>query len=619
MTNKEPSESKTSNGMNRRDILKVGSGLSIGTLLLSSDNGKIATIDERDADIGGDGAILDIREYDADPTGRVESDSAFEAAIADADEGDTILFQDGEFLIEDDTHVINKSLTIKGVNATLLRSTHGWEMTPQGWGKAAIAFRGGGPTGEKTQLSDNVSRGDSSIPVSNINLFQVGDRVQVREGSQPGELGQGVPAFKFQLGKIEKVDTEKSKIWLTDNLGYDISAANGEVEIIKLIQNPSIEGLKADSGAGTADWFLMEWVEDGTYRNITTWGGSRFIQRFNNSWGVQNIRPKASHADSEGPGEGEMIYFGRCNDVFVSSPHVEDCRRGVDLTKGTHGVTVFNPHVYNFKSTGISQHNDLGNDITIIGGHLTANPTNTIAGDGIEHRGGKMVITGTTIVPRRAGVNVKGVAENLHIDGVTVEPHKGLGDRGDVLRLNTNVDANVELAVQDPGNDLAYSASFRGHSHNNVTLNLHGDVPPVRMQSANYRNINLKGSFFHPHDRHGLYGTPGAGDLWKSISIAYDHSGGGHGVLISPQEGGMVRNLNIKGVSLTTNDMSVEIRDGLDSLRNVCITDCYLNAREGNEINIQEEDLNRAWIKNNRAPSISVHPDATNVIIEGNQ
>ncbi len=372
------------------------------------------------------------------------ADKAVSELVSRASEGDTILFSaaDGGTEYEiGDSHVIKKAITLKGEDGAQLTRTSYWY---------GFKFQGPGLTGEVASMTGDVSRGDTTIPVDTSAVdFSVGDYVHIRN-QQYDQVGSNPIPEHYGLQFAEVTGVSDGTIDISNQAYFDYTSNSAQVEKVELLEGAVVDGLTmvGDNNDPSVDYgntpserrgmFGMQWVKDGVYRNSSVKNYYASAYFFFDCWRATWDNVTAADAQSTGSGEGEGIKAAQTTGVQALSVTHRNCRRGVDILRGTTETYVKDPLVENASLIGIGHH--YGTNLSVSGRLRIEGGTLSADGTTIDHIGGQTYVTGTTIKTPGSGIGIAG--DNFTAEDVTIEGIDGGSGNGHAVFI-TGAPSNV--------------------------------------------------------------------------------------------------------------------------------------------------------------------------------
>lgn len=545
----------------------------------------------------------------ADRDGSTAIDTEFDAAIADAAPHDTIIFDDGTYQLNS-SHVIQKPLTIDSADATI-------QCTNTSNNNAHIHFQGGG-TGNNTTTSAAVDKGERVIPVKDTTIFSKDDRVLIMNNQYSETVDS-----KIQFSSVEAVvdddgDGTDDSIRLFGATARDF-ASGAYVYVVDLLDRPTIRNI--DTEGGGIRHLQFTWCEDSTYDHVTISEYTEISLYSLNCWKPRYRDVEATDPNGRGSGEGEPISSYRCSDVYIESPRVYDCRRGIDFAWGTHSMEIVDPVVHGFSIAGISIHGgDQADDMSIQGGTLIADPDG-LNGNGVfnsEHCSTK--IQGTTIVGRLSCIHNGGP---ITVSDVTLRPCSANASYGLLIKGSHADITNCQIEDSD------------GKFNQPVRIDTeYGTVQDVSVD-ANITYTGENAIYVEPTNSNG-YEIEG-------VTLRGNIRGGGTGqAIFFYGNNGSIRNVdcsvNVYGFTdqcvriggssgfgaLKFHDCHMEStdkatlydRNGLGSNSIIHIQNCSFES--GSTTLSFNDQVEYLWITNNRVPGSIDTTGATNKTVTGN-
>lgn len=545
----------------------------------------------------------------ADRDGSVAIDTEFDAAISDAEAHDTIVFDDGTYQLNS-SHTINKTLTIDSSNATL-SCTNTSNNNPH------IHFQGGG-TGNNTTTSAAVDRGARVVPVQDPSIFSKDDRVLIMNNQYATNVDS-----KIQFASVEAVidddgDGTNDSIRLFGATARDF-VSGAYVYVVDLLDAPTIKNL--DTEGGGIRHLQYTWCEGPTYDHVSISEYTEISLYTRDCWKPRYRDVEATDPNGRGSGEGEPISSYRCSDVYIESPRVYDCRRGIDFAWGTHSMNIVDPVIQGFSIAGISIHGgDQADQMSIQGGTLIADPDG-LNGNGIfnsEHCSTK--VEGTTIIGRLSCIHNGGP---ITVSDVTLRPCSANASSGLFIKGSH---ADIEnCQIMDP--DGKFTQPVRIDTE-------YGDVEDVSIDA----NITYTGE-----NSIYLETTNSNGQTIEGVTLRGNIRGGGTGqaIFLYPNNG-TIRNVDCSVNVYGFTDQCVRL-NGDSGLGAVKFHDCHMESTDkaaiydrnalgsNSSVHISEctfetgstslefaDGVQNLWIVNNLVPGSMDTTGATNVHTSGN-
>ena len=491
------------------------------------------------------------------------ADKAVSELISQASDGDTILFSaaDGGTEYEiGDSHVINKSITLKGEDGAQLTRTSNWY---------GFKFQGPGLTGDIASMTGDVSLGDSTIPVDTSAVdFSVGDYVHIRnQDYYPiSSVGAGDETFALQFAEVTGVSD--GAIDISNPAYFNYSSNGGQVEKVELLEGPVVDGLTmvGDNNDSSIDYantpskrrgmFGMQWVKDGVYRNssVKNYYASAFF--LFDCWRATWDNVSAADSQSVGPGRGEGLKVAQTTGVQALSVTHKNCRRGIDIARGTAEAYIKDPVVENASLIGIGHHNNTGRYVSgrlrIEGGTLSADGTT------IDHIEGQTYVTGTSIKTSGSGLGIAG--DNFTAEDVTIEgTDGGSGDGHGVFVTGSPSNVGVHGKIVNNGafSNSAVRITPKGDAENLLfDLDIESDYRfyGIGMTGNTYTDIVIRGtlSSSSANTDNAIYGTYHDAGVVDGLDISVDlknHGGDGIYFLV----GDRIERVKIHDSTLETN------------------------------------------------------------------
>ncbi len=554
----------------------------------------------------------------------ISADEAFNEAISNANDGDTILFRDGTYTLNNE-YTITKSLTLKGTGDARLELTD----TTSG---AQIQFTGGGQT-NKANLTSVVEPGSRVIPVDDPSIFSVGDRVMIRNNNYTQKVNTQIHFSIVQ----DKLDTDGSgsvdslELASATYYQFEDSANGGQVAKVDLLDSPKVEGLT--TFGGTFGVFEFKWCEDPVYEDVTVTDYVKMPTRAEDCWKPIWRNVEVRNPTQRGAGEGECVQIYRSTEAGVYSPRIYDCRRGIDLAWGSYGVTIVDPVIHNFSLHGISVHGpDIAGNVSVFGGTLVPDTgSNSQTGHGISGSpSAEFHVEGVHIKTRRTALlcNCEFTAKDVHI-----EPAEDVSD-GQGIRV-VHSDVHLEgIHIEDPDSRLSIApihvrTKSTGEDIENVTIDATIDTPntpQVRVRAAE-SGKTIDGLRFQGEIRSDSGSGAKAVDInaensrisrvdW-SMDIV-DH--GGNCIVLAGAEG--VEDFKLHDCTIKTSGNACFATANMASNQendSLWIKNCYLTGSSSVSI---DEPTNNVWIVDNKKNNIHIGGEGstvTNVVQRGNQ
>lgn len=532
----------------RTDVSDNGSTVVTDTIDINFDN-DLTVIDDGDGSatvnstVSGTKTTLFLSDYTNSGPGA--DDSGFESAVADADPGDTIIFDNDNYTF-DMSHEINKTLTIKGVNSTL-------EYTNTANNNAAILFNGTGREANTT-LSAARSRGRRIIPVNDTSIFSPEDTVLIISQQYSGSVNA-----KIHFSRVETVDSSAGEILIDGGVSSDF-ASGDFIYRVGMLEDPTIEGLETHGGGNRH--FQFHWCENPTFRDVKV---SEYLEV--SLYTLDCWKPRYYNVEARAPtgvagGEGEPVASYRCGDGYMESVRIYRCRRGIDFAWGSYNFTIIDPVIRAVDLVGIGIHqNDIGGTFTIQGGSIACTPK-SFSGHCIAFSSSATVfVEGTYLVPRETGVIASG---ETHISDVTVNPTAiNAGDPAIGAFRITSSDVHIEnVVVKDP--DGAFSI-------------------PIWVDTSEgfIEHVDINASVYSPSGNHVMIDSRGERVNDIKVSGYFDNLNGSAGqcIFIRGENGNSIDNIDISANIETFPSQGVRIYS-IDNSRvdSVTIHECFMDA-----------------------------------------
>lgn len=546
----------------------------------------------------------------ADRDGSVAVDTEFDAAIADAAPDDTIIFDDGTYQLAS-SHTILKPLTIDSSDATI-------EYTNTTNNNAAILFKGGGIV-QSTTTSAATDLGQRTIPVTDASIFAVDDRILVIASAYTETVQAHI-----HFDVVEAVDTTNNEIDIKG--GLDRGFASGvEVNHVDLLQAPKMKNITTTGGGNRHLQF--RWCEDPLYENVTVTNYLEVSLYTLDCWKARYRDVEATDPEGLASGEGEPIALYRVQDAYIESPRVYDCRRGIDFSRGTRGVTIIDPVIRGIDRNGISVHqNDPADDISIFGGKIVCSKTGaTSAGAGITSGDGtSMSIDGTTIVAREDGILATGPTQINNVDIGVVEGNATAARTGIyVLHGDTHITNTKIVDPQGNFDSGVWVDGATGTQMDNFTIDVKTQRDGlnhvlVDASSAGVSNVRISGTLDN------LAGTAAQGVLvdasGTTIAEEIDISVNAVGFdeqIIRLLSGGteQITNVNIHDCYFECG-LAAAFSDGTGTFGSIRVSDCSMDT--GSTSLSFNETVNKLFIVNNDVSGSIDSTGATSSTVTGN-
>lgn len=543
----------------------------------------------------------------ADRDGSTAVDSQFDAAIADAEPHDTIVFDNGTYQLSSQ-HAITKTLTIDGRDSTI-RCTNTSNNNPH------IAFQGGG-TQSSTTTSAATSKADRVIGLNDESIFSAGDRFLIIASAYSSTVNA-----QFHMDVVESVDSTNSEVTLKGGLSHGF-ASGVDVYHIGLLDSPTIRNIQTTGGGNRHLQF--RWCETPTYDNVSVSNYLEVSLYSLDCWKPRYYNVEATDPKGLASGEGEPIALYRCQDGYIESPRVNDCRRGIDFAWGSHQHTVVDPIIRGVSLNGISTHgNDIAGTITITGGEILCDP-NGQSGAGITMSDSStFFVDGTRIVARENGMICSGES---FIHNVKIEPSESAGG-AQIAGINVkHGDVRIrDCFIDDPNGDYDFPiwVDGAGTSMSNITIdaeikNPGGNHVYLDARDGPLDDITVTGIL------RGLSGTASQGlyiradgtSVIDGVNVCIKGKGFSN-QCVRILSGGteQITNVNIHDSDFDTGKAAV-YTDGSGSFGSIRVTDC--NCDTGSTSLSFNETVNKLFVVNNDVSGSIDSTGATNSTVTGN-
>lgn len=519
-----------------------------------SDSGTAVVSDVTDINLGnnldvaddGDGSVtVDSAEtttlYMSDRSSGGVIDNELDQAVTDASPGDTIVLDRNDYELTQQV-VVDKSLTIDQTEDSTLTCSNTANNN------AHILVQGSGIQATTT-TSAATDQGQRVIPVNDASIFTADDRVMVISEA----YGETVNAF-FHIDKVESVDTTNNEITIKGSLSRGF-ASGVEANQIDLLQGPTLKNITTTGGGNRHLQF--RWCENPTFRDVTVTNYLEVSLYTLDCWKARYYDVEATDPTGLGSGEGEPIALYRVQDAYIESPRVQNCRRGIDTSRGTHNLTIVDPVIRGVDRNGISIHqNDPTDRVTIIGGEIVCD-ANGASGNGITSADSTtMTITGTRIIARANGIIASGPTQ---ISNVEIKPVEGVSgshvaginiQHGDTQITNTTID--------DPNGLFDFGVWVNTNGIN--MENFHIDVE-TRHPGANHVYID---------GRNGTIDDVKVRGTLDNVDGASDHA-----MFIRADNTHTVTNIDVSITAEGFDEQGVRLLSTSDQLSHVNFHDCY--------------------------------------------
>lgn len=591
-------------------------------------------------DVDGDGSVdagnvqhaprdvLNVDEYGADDTGGTASDSAFSSAVSDATDGDIVLFKDGTYLLEN-VHVIQKSIRLKSVNATLNRTTG--STADAHTEDAMFTFRGGGTTGTSTALSADADEGDTVVSVTDASLFSVGDYVAVQSSGTYTVDADAETTF----AEVTGVDTSNNDLTISEGCRFNHTTADSAtVYQVEFLDRPVISGFDCEGdGANTSSWIRLDFCRRPVVEDVRVDGFIYQAISLFDCWLSSIIDCTIANAYQTGSSQGEAFQMWKSQDTYLRQPEtVAPVRRGIDYTKQACGSTVVEPVIEASGVAGIATHAVAGGrDIEVLGGEVTDSGVNSsaiLADDGCSIR-----VSNTTI---RSDVRAMW-NDNGQLYATDVEIHAGSGTsaqgtevllvRGGDTRVDMDVVQSstsyfegelVDIDAQNPIDrcEITIDSDIHGAGTNGFNIRTNGaDIGKVDI-AGTLRSQAATGA--------AVWVRPvSSGETIENVSLDGLTVTGHESWTVHFQGAGTVRNAKIRGCTIhnlnTTAPAIAVDDDSFDAFERLWVAENDLQSGGTNDVEVNEPDADRVWVVNNSAPNgVTVNSNATNTTVNGN-
>lgn len=512
------------------------------------------------------------------------ADEAVSELIGRASDGDTILFSaaDGGTEYEiGDSHVIEKSITLKGEDGAQITRTSTWY---------GFKFQGPGLTGDIAPMTDDLSRGDSTVSVDTGAVdFAVGDYVHIRnqEYYSTGADG-GVHEYPVQFAEVTGVSD--GSIEISNQAYFDYSSENGQVEKVELLEGPVVDGITMVGDDPSAGMFGMRWVKDAVYRDssVRNYITSAFF--FFDSWNVTWENVTVSDARSKDVGKGEGIKVGQSTGIQALSVTHKNCRRGIDFAQGTSEIYVKDPVVEDASLVGIGHHY---NSDSYVSGRMQIEG-GTVGADGtaIDHVNGQTYVNGTTVKASGSGLGIAG--DNFTAENVTIEGVEGGSGYGVYInRAPSNVGVHGKI-VDNPGTfeNAAVTISPNGDVENllfDLDIESNNRFYGIGMTDNTYEDIVIRGTLTSSQQNtdNAIYGTYHDAGVVSGLDISVDlKNHGGDGIYFL--RGDRIERVRVHDTTLETGgNYGIWFGYDLDEERRVDIDDVTISGSQYDAIYLE--------------------------------
>lgn len=473
------------------------SGTNTPDTATAGEDGKLDLVNTGEIDIGKLVSALDVSGYDitgvgelesdslnterinnahridaenADNTGNDAVDSVFSNVLSDADEGDIIEFGEGTYRFEEQ-HIIQKTVHMDARDAVFIDDR---DDDPDGSDNSSpyelIGWRGSST--DVTTLASATKIGDVEVDVANAGGISEGDYIQIHEDLPGGENNGGV-ARMYQNAEVLGINNGTLTLAQNVQFSYSTSATVSVTEYLSPIVigltiegNPEVDG----TGAGSINFTLCR---DTLAMNNTFQGYGKTSVKYTQSWGCLDLNTVAHDPRDDTSQWGEGIQLYQSEGITLVNPKVYKCRRGIDLP-ASHNITVIRPHITDFNISGLGDHEQRADSVSVTGGFIGA--TNDGSG----------------------GTRNFNVADNSH-DWSIRGTRLFVGSAG-IAHDGKNLDASVKVAgFMGRSDGESYATNISG---NDAEVSLHCDVPTLKENcglalisgGASRVGIGLKGS-----------------------------------------------------------------------------------------------------------------------------
>ncbi|MFC6825656.1 hypothetical protein [Halopelagius fulvigenes] len=565
----------------------------------------------------------------ADPSGATTSDTGLDFAIADCNPGDTLVIDDGTYLL-DSTHVINKPLTIRGENATLTRTVNSTDINEDG----AIVFRGGGVQASSA-LSADVSQGTNDIPVTDASLFSVDDYVYLFDN---GSVNVNT-ANAMTFGRVTSVDTTNNIVTMSTTAREDFTTANNATLYqVDLLESPRIENLRCegDDSAQTSSWFKFDWCADSVYEDVHVNGFIFNALGVYHCWRHTTDRCTIEKPYLNGSSEGEAFQHHKSQDLTLIAPKVAGggasttpVRRGIDFHKSSHDAVVINPQIEQFTLAGVSTHQGPVKNIEVVGGYIGQEDFGNASASGgcvVTDSGGAITLSGTELLCGRRGLVVE-AGGRIDATDVTLIPRNGATETGVYIEAGS---ADIEGRIDDPSGQMVNAVEVRATGAvTGVALDLDivsggGDPVYIHSAGANVSDVTLAGRLESTGTGDAVTIEAGAtGEVVSNVTLdEFDIVGGHAGRGVVTAGAGTVEFVSVSRSRIDTSSGNVAAviatNASYDALTNLRVQNCDCTAGTATAVQMNEPDASYVWVTNNRG-TVTIDANATNVVQSGNQ
>jgi hypothetical protein len=432
----------------------------------------------------GDRRPFDVRET-ARNAGLAEGDPCddlIRTVVDRAQDGDVIRFRYDRFALTD-LHVIRKSLTIEGREATIEFGESG------GLHFRGSHYNGADPT-TTVRTAGSVPRGERAVEVERTEGFEPGDYVLLETGyagwssRHPLRTGSG---YGCQVARLEEITADRFVLDRETKAAFDAVAEDAEpVEIHRLepLTGPVFRGL---STVGGAIPLRLESCVGGRFEDCETVRYREYGQRVD--YCLETVYEGAVVTGARDDGRREVVHVAHSTETTVDRPAVRRCRLGIGLSSGCLGVEIVEPSISGASVHAIATHDGTtAGGIRIDGGVIESESHDGASRDGSDlwfsNASGSASIHGTTVRTNRTAISANTgelVATDLVLESVD-GPDGASGDRPVAVRFGGD-EACVSGVLVDESGLFRSVSDLRGAGRATVELT-RAPRPPARRRTG---------------------------------------------------------------------------------------------------------------------------------------
>lgn len=487
---------------------------------------------------GGDSATYYMSDYTTPDDGTAD-DAAFDSAVSDASPGETIVFDHGNYLLTS-SHTVTKQLDIVGLDATI-------EYTNTANNDAAIHFQGTGITNTTTTMQAH-SPSTREIAVDDTAAFSEGDYILLIDGTYSYNVDAPM--------QFHRVTSAGAGTILLDGGLHTGFPSGAEVNRVELLDSPTMRGLETHGGG--VRHLQFQWCVTPTFEDCSVSECLEVSLLTVNCFKPRYYNVEARQPTGKASGEGEQLASYRCSDVYIESPRIDECRRGIDLAWGTHNATIIDPVIRGVSLVGIGVHQDnYSGKVTIEGGEVVCDPGGQ-SGHCISMSSTATVdISGTRLVARNNGLLCQG---ELHASDITIESTTAT-IQGYAINVKSSNVTIENCQIDDPDGIFEYAIWIDG--------------------AGGVENISIDADTNRAGDYHLYIEALTSSDSVEHVDISGTYRCRGYGAnevgMIDARSSALINDIDLSLNVYNTGDQALRIYQENATVQNVNIHDSYFD------------------------------------------